>query len=41
MYLGNGTMVQAPHTGARVQVVATSLSAYRSEYAGARSYYAP
>ena len=41
MYLGNGTMVQAPHTGARVQVVATSLSAYSSEYAGARRYYAP
>ena len=41
MYLGNGTMVHAPHTGARVQVVATSLPAYRSEYAGARRYYAP
>jgi cell wall-associated NlpC family hydrolase len=41
MYLGNGTMVQAPHTGARVQVVATSLSAYSREYAGARRYYSP
>ena len=41
MYLGNGTMVQAPHTGARVQVVATSLPAYRSEYAGARRYDSP
>ena len=41
MYLGNGRMVQAPHTGARVQVVATSLPVYSSEYAGARSYYSP
>ena len=41
MYLGNGTMVQAPHTGARVQVVATSLPVYSSEYAGARRYYSP
>jgi cell wall-associated NlpC family hydrolase len=41
MYLGNGRMVQAPHTGARVQVVATSLPVYSSEYAGARRYYSP
>jgi hypothetical protein len=41
MYLGNGRMVQAPHTGARVEVVATSLPAYSNEYAGARSYYSP
>jgi hypothetical protein len=41
MYLGNGKMVQAPHTGARVQVVATSLPVYSSEYAGARRYYSP
>ena len=41
MYLGNGRMVQAPHTGARVQVVATSLPVYSREYAGARSYYSP
>jgi cell wall-associated NlpC family hydrolase len=41
MYLGNGRMVQAPHTGARVQVVATSLPAYSREYAGSRRYYSP
>jgi hypothetical protein len=41
MYLGNGTMVHAPHTGARVQVVSTSLPAYSSEYVGARRYYSP
>jgi cell wall-associated NlpC family hydrolase len=41
MYLGNGRMVHAPHTGARVQVVATSLPAYSSEYVGARRYYSP
>ena len=41
MYLGNGRMVQAPHTGARVQVVATSLPVYSSEYSGSRRYYSP
>jgi len=41
MYLGNGMMVQAPHTGARVQVVATSLPVYSSEYSGSRRYYSP
>jgi cell wall-associated NlpC family hydrolase len=41
MYLGNGRMVQAPHTGSRVEVVATSQPAYSREYAGARRYYAP
>ena len=41
MYLGDGRMVHAPRTGSRVQVVATSQPAYRSEYAGARRYYAP
>ena len=41
MYLGNGRMVHAPHTGARVQVVATSQPTYSSEYAGARRYYSP
>jgi cell wall-associated NlpC family hydrolase len=41
MYLGNGTMVHAPRTGQRVQVVATSQPAYSSEYAGARRYYSP
>jgi len=41
MYLGNGTMVHAPRTGQRVQVVATSQPTYSSEYAGARRYYSP
>jgi hypothetical protein len=41
MYVGNGTMVHAPHTGAQVQVVATTSPAYSSEYAGARRYYSP
>ena len=41
MYVGNGTMVHAPRTGSRVQVIATSRPAYSSEYAGARRYYSP
>jgi hypothetical protein len=41
MYVGNGTMVHAPHTGQSVQVVATSSPAYTSEYTGARRYYSP
>jgi gamma-D-glutamyl-L-lysine dipeptidyl-peptidase len=38
MYVGDGRMVHSPHTGERVQVIATSTPAYRSEYVGARRY---
>jgi cell wall-associated NlpC family hydrolase len=38
MYVGDGFMVHSPHTGARVEVIATRTPAYRSEYAGSRRY---
>ncbi|WP_151082649.1 C40 family peptidase [Nocardioides cynanchi] len=38
MYVGNGLMVHSPHTGARVQVIATATTAYQSEYVGSRRY---
>ena len=41
MYVGNGRMVHAPRTGSRVQVIATFMPAYSSEYTGARRYFSP
>lgn len=38
MYVGHGRMVHSPHTGQRVQVIATSTPPYVREYAGARRY---
>lgn len=38
MYIGDGKMVHAPHTGSTVQVIAKNTWAYAREYAGARRY---
>jgi gamma-D-glutamyl-L-lysine dipeptidyl-peptidase len=38
MYLGDGYMIHAPHTGASVEIVAVSEQPLRGEYAGARRY---
>jgi len=38
MYVGDGMMLHAPHTGARVQVTSISATPYANEYAGARRF---
>ena len=38
MYVGDGLMIHAPHTGSSVQVIAFSAPPLRQEYAGARRY---
>jgi cell wall-associated NlpC family hydrolase len=38
MYVGNGKMLHAPHTGARVQVISMSAAPFAKEYAGARRF---
>jgi cell wall-associated NlpC family hydrolase len=38
MYLGNGEMIHAPHTGSVVRIEAFSNQPLRSEYVGARRY---
>jgi len=38
MYIGNGQVIQAPHTGASVEISAFSAQPLRSEYVGARRY---
>lgn len=40
MYAGAGLMIQAPHTGAVVEIIPTSTAGYVEEYAGARRYLA-
>ena len=38
MYLGDGQVIHAPHTGTTVRIVAFSAPPLRSEYAGTRRY---
>jgi cell wall-associated NlpC family hydrolase len=38
MYVGNGMMLHAPHTGAEVQLTSISAAPFASEYAGARRF---
>ena len=38
MYIGDGQMIHAPHTGSVVQIVSFSAPPLRGEYAGARRY---
>jgi cell wall-associated NlpC family hydrolase len=38
MYIGNGQIIHAPHTGSVVQIIAFSTQPLRSEYVGARRY---
>ena len=38
MYVGNGMMLHAPHTGSRVTVTSIFAAPYASEYAGARRF---
>ncbi|GAB7006997.1 C40 family peptidase [Nocardioides sp. AN3] len=38
MYIGNGYIIHAPHTGSTVQIVPFSQQPLRSEYAGTRRY---
>lgn len=39
MYVGDGRMIEAPGTGKKVRVIATSTPSYRREYVGARRYF--
>jgi cell wall-associated NlpC family hydrolase len=38
MYVGNGMMIHAPHTGAHVEVTSISAGTFGTEYAGARRF---
>jgi cell wall-associated NlpC family hydrolase len=38
MYVGNGMMLHAPHTGAKVELTSISAGAFAHDYAGARRY---
>jgi cell wall-associated NlpC family hydrolase len=38
MYLGDGLMIHAPHTGDVVRIASFSAPPLRGEYAGARRY---
>jgi gamma-D-glutamyl-L-lysine dipeptidyl-peptidase len=38
MYVGNGTMLHAPHTGSHVQLTSMSAPPLAAEYAGARRF---
>jgi gamma-D-glutamyl-L-lysine dipeptidyl-peptidase len=38
MYVGNGMMLHAPHTGSQVEVISLATAPYAREYAGARRF---
>jgi cell wall-associated NlpC family hydrolase len=38
MYVGNGMMLHAPHTGSQVELTSISAGAFAHEYAGARRF---